>query len=165
MAGARTPCSSRPPMRSTRVSAATAEPPTSRRHAPPERSSSSSTVPSRSISTRPRTSSSPRAASGRSMSPDGAQGASAGAPGATARVEVAALEGIPEIEPGDDLPSLIGDALERTTGLLPLRPDDVIVVTQKVVSKAEGAIVDLTAVEPRAEAQEFAKRWDRDPRQ
>jgi coenzyme F420-0:L-glutamate ligase/coenzyme F420-1:gamma-L-glutamate ligase len=99
------------------------------------------------------------------MSPDGAAGASAGAPGGTGRVEVVALEGIPEIEPGDDLASLIGDALERTTGVLPLRSDDVIVVTQKVVSKAEGAIVDLTTVEPRAEAQEFAKRWDRDPRQ
>jgi len=38
-------------------------------------------------------------------------------------------------------------------------------VTQKVVSKAEGALVDLTTIEPRAEVVEFAKRWDRDPRQ
>jgi coenzyme F420-0:L-glutamate ligase/coenzyme F420-1:gamma-L-glutamate ligase len=38
-------------------------------------------------------------------------------------------------------------------------------VTQKIVSKAEGAIVDLTAIEPGAEAIEFAARWDRDPRQ
>jgi coenzyme F420-0:L-glutamate ligase/coenzyme F420-1:gamma-L-glutamate ligase len=41
----------------------------------------------------------------------------------------------------------------------------VLVVTQKVVSKAEGAVVDLTTVEPRPEAIEFAARWDRDPRQ
>ena len=42
--------------------------------------------------------------------------------------------------------------------VLPLRDDDVLVVTQKVVSKAEGAIVDLTTVEPRPEAVEFAER-------
>jgi coenzyme F420-0:L-glutamate ligase/coenzyme F420-1:gamma-L-glutamate ligase len=41
----------------------------------------------------------------------------------------------------------------------------VLIVTQKVVSKAEGAIVDLTTIEPRDEAVAFAKRWDRDPRQ
>jgi len=83
----------------------------------------------------------------------------------TSRIEVIALDGIPEIQPGDDLPGLIVDALSRTPGLLPLRDDDVLVVTQKVVSKAEGALVDLTAIEPRPEAVEFAARWDRDPRQ
>jgi coenzyme F420-0:L-glutamate ligase/coenzyme F420-1:gamma-L-glutamate ligase len=59
---------------------------------------------------------------------------------------------------------LIGDAL-AAAGVLPLRDDDVIVVTQKVVSKAEGAVVDLTTVVPRPEAVDFASRWDRDPRQ
>jgi len=81
------------------------------------------------------------------------------------RLEVIALEGIPEIAPGDDLPALIVSALERTDGALPPRDDDVLVVTQKVVSKAEGALVDLTTIEPRAEVVEFARRWDRDPRQ
>ena len=38
-------------------------------------------------------------------------------------------------------------------------------MTQKIVSKAEGAIVDLTRCEPRPEAIEFAERYDRDPRQ
>jgi len=85
--------------------------------------------------------------------------------GEEGRVEALALDGIPEVVPGDDLGRLIGDAVERTAGLLPLRPDDVIVVTQKVVSKAEGAVVDLTTVEPRPEAVAFAERWDRDPRQ
>ena len=75
------------------------------------------------------------------------------------------LEGIPEVEPGDDLGALLGDALERTGGALPLRPDDVLVITQKIVSKAEGAIVGLETVEPRPEAVEFAARWGRDPRQ
>lgn len=81
------------------------------------------------------------------------------------RVEAIALGGIPEIRSGDDLATAIGDALARTSGVLPLRPDDVIVVTQKVVSKAEGAVVDLETVTPRPEAVEFAERWDRDPRQ
>ena len=84
---------------------------------------------------------------------------------AEGRVEVVALLGVPEVHPGDELGSLLGDAIERTPGLLPLRTDDVLVVTQKVVSKAEGAIVDLTGVKPRPEAVAFAERWDRDARQ
>ncbi len=82
-----------------------------------------------------------------------------------AQVEVLALAGLPEIRPGDDLATLIGDALGTTPGALPLREDDVIVVTQKIVSKAEGAVVDLTTIEPRPQAVDFAARWDRDPRQ
>jgi coenzyme F420-0:L-glutamate ligase/coenzyme F420-1:gamma-L-glutamate ligase len=85
--------------------------------------------------------------------------------GEEGRVEALALDGIPEVVPGDDLGRLIGDAIERTAGLLPLRPDDVVVVTQKIVSKAEGAVVDLTTIEPGPEAVAFAERWDRDPRQ
>ena len=80
-------------------------------------------------------------------------------------VRVHALDGIPEIRVGDDLASQIGDAIDRSTGILPLTAEDVLVVTQKVVSKAEGAVVDLTTIEPRAEAIDFAARWDRDPRQ
>jgi coenzyme F420-0:L-glutamate ligase/coenzyme F420-1:gamma-L-glutamate ligase len=80
-------------------------------------------------------------------------------------VQVLALDGIPEIQVGDHLGSLIGDAIERTPGVPPLSERDVLVVTQKVVSKAEGAVVDLTTVEPRPEAIDFAARWDRDPRQ
>ena len=95
-----------------------------------------------------------------SADPEGSPTASSGG-----RVEIVGLDGIPEIRPGDDLGRILGDALERAPGLLPLRPVDVLVVTQKIVSKAEGAIVDLTTVEPRPEAVEFAKRWDRDARQ
>ena len=80
-------------------------------------------------------------------------------------LEAIALEGLPEIKPGDDLARLICDALGRTPGLLPLREDDVLVVTQKVVSKAEGAVVDLTEVTPGPEATEFAEAFDRDARQ
>ena len=83
----------------------------------------------------------------------------------TRRVEVVALDGIPEVHPGDDLASLVVAALRATAGANPVRDDDVLVVTQKVVSKAENAIVDLTAIEPRPEAVAFATRWDRDARQ
>ncbi len=47
------------------------------------------------------------------------------------------LEGIPEVRPGDDLAALLGDALERAGGL---ESGDVLVVSQKVVSKAEGRV-------------------------
>jgi coenzyme F420-0:L-glutamate ligase / coenzyme F420-1:gamma-L-glutamate ligase len=81
------------------------------------------------------------------------------------RVEILALAGLPEVREGDDLAALVGDALEATPGALPLREDDVLVVTQKVVSKAEGAVVDLRTVTPRPEAVAWAEAWDRDPRQ
>jgi len=81
------------------------------------------------------------------------------------RLSVIALDGIPEIHPGDDLPGLLIAALRSTPEVQPMAEDDVLVVTQKVVSKAEGAIVDLSAIEPRPEAIAFAERWDRDPRQ
>ncbi len=81
------------------------------------------------------------------------------------RLAVLALDGIPEIRPGDDLAVLLVRALSSVAGVLPLLEDDVLVVTQKVVSKAEGAVVDLTTIEPRPEAVAFAERWDRDARQ
>jgi coenzyme F420-0:L-glutamate ligase / coenzyme F420-1:gamma-L-glutamate ligase len=84
---------------------------------------------------------------------------------AESTIQVIALEGIPEIRDGDDLSARIGDAIDQTTGALPLRADDVLIVTQKVVSKAEGAVVDLTTVTPRQEAVAFARQFDRDPRQ
>ena len=81
------------------------------------------------------------------------------------RVEVIALAGLPEIRVGDDLERLIGDALAGTGGALPLRIGDVLVVTQKIVSKAEGAVADLRTVEPRPEAVAWAEAWGRDARQ
>jgi len=80
-------------------------------------------------------------------------------------IEVLGLDGIPEVRVRDDLAGLIGDAVERTAGALPLDDRDVLVVTQKVVSKAEGAIVDLTGIVPGSDALEFAERFDRDARQ
>jgi len=81
------------------------------------------------------------------------------------RVEIIALAGLPEVVEGDDLAAMIGDALEATADVLPLEPGDVLVVTQKIVSKAEGATVDLRTITPSPEAVEWAEAWARDPRQ
>lgn len=81
------------------------------------------------------------------------------------RVEIIALAGLPEIREGDDLAAMIGDALEAASGALPIRDGDVLVVTQKVVSKAEGAVADLRTVQPRPEAIAWAEAWGRDARQ
>ena len=69
---------------------------------------------------------------------------------------------LPEVQPDDDLAALIGDGLDRAG--LDLRDGDVLVVAQKVVSKAEGRTVDLATVEPRAEAVRLAEEVDKDPR-
>jgi coenzyme F420-0:L-glutamate ligase/coenzyme F420-1:gamma-L-glutamate ligase len=91
--------------------------------------------------------------------------ASGALPASPGHVSVLALDGIPEIVPGDDLAAALVTALRATPGALPLQDDDVLVVTQKVASKAENAIVDLASVTPGPEAVVFAERWDRDARQ
>jgi coenzyme F420-0:L-glutamate ligase/coenzyme F420-1:gamma-L-glutamate ligase len=84
------------------------------------------------------------------------------------RLLAVALPPLPEVRPGDDLGGLVVAAwrelIAREPDLAP-RADDVLVVTQKVVSKAEGRLVDLGSVEPRPEAVAFAERWGRDARQ
>ena len=81
----------------------------------------------------------------------------------TSRIELVALDGIPEVEPGDDLAALIVDAAASSG--IGLTDADVLVVTQKVVSKAEGRLVELASVEPSDFARAWAVRWNRDPRQ
>jgi coenzyme F420-0:L-glutamate ligase / coenzyme F420-1:gamma-L-glutamate ligase len=73
-----------------------------------------------------------------------------------------ALPGIPLIQPGDDLPAPIAKAAEADG--LALADDDIVVVAQKVVSKAEGRIVRLADVTPTPEAEELAGRTGRDAR-
>ena len=70
------------------------------------------------------------------------------------------IEGFPEVRPGDDLSALVSGALQRD-----LSPGDVLVVTHKIVSKAEGHLVDLRTVEPSALAKGYATRYGKDPRQ
>jgi coenzyme F420-0:L-glutamate ligase/coenzyme F420-1:gamma-L-glutamate ligase len=79
------------------------------------------------------------------------------------RIELIALDGIPEVHPGDDLAGLIAAAVSSSG--IGLQADDVVVVTQKVVSKAEGRIVELASVQPSELAQRWADRWEKDPRQ
>jgi len=84
------------------------------------------------------------------------------------RLTAMALPPLPDVRPGDDLAALLAEALREGAAADPEltpRAGDVLVVTQKIVSKAEGRIVDLRTVEPRPEAVAFAERWDRDARQ
>jgi coenzyme F420-0:L-glutamate ligase / coenzyme F420-1:gamma-L-glutamate ligase len=72
------------------------------------------------------------------------------------------LPGIPLIEPDDDLPAVLVAALAR----LAVEPDDgdVLVLAQKIVSKAEGRLVRLADVIPEAQAVELGRETDKDPR-
>lgn len=78
------------------------------------------------------------------------------------RVEAIALPGIPLVQPGDDLVRLLREALDRAR--LDPRPGDVLAVASKVVSRAEGRLVDLAAFEPSARARELAALTRHDPR-
>ena len=77
-------------------------------------------------------------------------------------VRVMAIDGIPEVAPGDDLGLLIADAL--TASEIVVEPSDIVVVTHKIVSKAEGQVVDLRTIQPSTLATTFGERWDKDPR-
>jgi coenzyme F420-0:L-glutamate ligase/coenzyme F420-1:gamma-L-glutamate ligase len=84
------------------------------------------------------------------------------------QIRAVALPALPEVRQGDDLAHLIADAwhaaIAEEPDLAP-KPGDVLIVTQKVVSKAEGCVIDLTTISPRPEAAEFGARWERDARQ
>jgi coenzyme F420-0:L-glutamate ligase / coenzyme F420-1:gamma-L-glutamate ligase len=93
-------------------------------------------------------------------------------------VRIWGLEGMPEINPGDNLCETILAALRQRSGTTDteaprrqvdssdawVRPGSILVVAQKVVSKAEGRLVDLETVRPSVQAQEWASRHDKDPR-
>jgi len=81
----------------------------------------------------------------------------------TSRIELIGLDGIPEVTPGADLATLIADAAAASD--VSLADADVLVVTQKVVSKAEGRLVELASVEPSDFARTWASQWGKDPRQ
>jgi len=72
-------------------------------------------------------------------------------------MEIVGVAGLPEIRPGDDLAALITAAGDIVDG-------DVVVVTSKIVSKAEGRIVELDDVTPSGFATDWATKWDKDPR-
>jgi coenzyme F420-0:L-glutamate ligase/coenzyme F420-1:gamma-L-glutamate ligase len=87
-------------------------------------------------------------------------------------INILGLEGIPEIEPGDDLCGLICKALDRSCGgeggararAHGVRPQTIFVVAQKIVSKAERRIVRLDGVIPSTKAKNWAARYQKDAR-
>jgi coenzyme F420-0:L-glutamate ligase/coenzyme F420-1:gamma-L-glutamate ligase len=78
------------------------------------------------------------------------------------RYEVIGIEGLPEIRVGDDLPRLIADAARAQQ--TPLGDADLLVVSQKIVSKTEGRVVRLGDITPSPETLEIATEIGRDPR-
>lgn len=77
------------------------------------------------------------------------------------RVEIIALPGIPLIKPGDDLARLIVDGVGAAG--LALQPGDILVITSKIVSKAEGRFLDLRTVTPSPRALEIAALTGKEP--
>jgi coenzyme F420-0:L-glutamate ligase/coenzyme F420-1:gamma-L-glutamate ligase len=67
------------------------------------------------------------------------------------------VAGIPEVTPGADLAELVGTAVDLIDG-------DVVLVTSKIVSKAEGCAVELADVTPSEFASRWGRQWDKDPR-
>lgn len=77
------------------------------------------------------------------------------------RLSLVGLPGIPAINPGDDLARIVVMAATNAGGIA---DGDVIVIAQKIVSKAEGRIVDLAGIDPSAGATELAQKTGKDPR-
>jgi coenzyme F420-0:L-glutamate ligase / coenzyme F420-1:gamma-L-glutamate ligase len=77
-------------------------------------------------------------------------------------LRIIGLPGIPIVTPGMDLAALIQQA--ATAASLPLQAGDILVVTQKVVSKAEGHLIVLQDITPSPLAESFARQWGKDPR-
>jgi coenzyme F420-0:L-glutamate ligase/coenzyme F420-1:gamma-L-glutamate ligase len=78
------------------------------------------------------------------------------------QLSLTALPGIPHIQPGDDITRLIVASLEA--GHLTLESGDILVITSKLVSKAEGRFVDLRTVRPSPRAEEVGRLTNKDPR-
>ena len=77
-------------------------------------------------------------------------------------IRVIAIEGLPEFTPGIDLAPLVLQAAQAQG--TPVEEGDIVVVTQKVISKIEGNLVDLSTITPSPLAQLWAETYDRDPR-
>jgi coenzyme F420-0:L-glutamate ligase/coenzyme F420-1:gamma-L-glutamate ligase len=77
-------------------------------------------------------------------------------------LRVVGITGLPEVTAGSDFVGLLLEGLARQD--LRLRDRDILVITQKVVSKSEGRLVRLSTVTPSSLAESFAQDGDRDPR-
>jgi len=78
------------------------------------------------------------------------------------RLEIVALSTLLEVQRGDDLSLLIGEAAAREEQAID--SSVVLAVAQKIVSKAEGAVVDLREIQPSGLAQSWASEWNKDAR-
>ena len=76
-------------------------------------------------------------------------------------LQIFGVPGLPEIVHGSDLAAMILDAASEAG--TPIADGDVVVVTSKIVSKAEGRTVELADVEPSPFAAAWSKVWDKDP--
>src|SRR5258707_14716309 len=77
-------------------------------------------------------------------------------------IELISIPDLPEIREGDDLARVIFAAARKARIIF--KNTDIVVVAQKVVSKAEGRIARLSTVEPSADAPQLAAKGGRDPR-
>ncbi|MCP4319627.1 MAG: coenzyme F420-0:L-glutamate ligase [Hyphomicrobiales bacterium] len=80
----------------------------------------------------------------------------------TKALTIEALDKVPMIVPGDDLATIVGDAL-KANGMT-LENGDIVVLAQKIVSKSEGRLVDLNTIVPGKRAVDLAHATDKDPR-
>lgn len=78
-------------------------------------------------------------------------------------IQILPVDGIPEVHACDPLTDLIADAV--ATSIDSLAEGDVVAVTHKIVSKAEGGLVDLRTIDPSQMATQFAAQWGKDARQ
>ncbi len=78
-------------------------------------------------------------------------------------IRIIPVDGIPEIRQGDHISDMIVDAI--ASSLATLAPGDVVAVTHKVISKAEGGLIDLKTIEPSPLALRYAAEWSKDARQ
>ncbi|HIJ09056.1 TPA: coenzyme F420-0:L-glutamate ligase [Candidatus Bathyarchaeota archaeon] len=77
-------------------------------------------------------------------------------------IEIFPIQNVPLIKRGDDLARIIVDsAIKQQT---PIEEKDILVVTHKIVSKAEGKVVNLEDVSPSEQAREIAQKTDKDPK-
>ena len=82
--------------------------------------------------------------------------------GVSSRLSVTAPSGIGQITQGDDLCAIVVDALAREGETL--AASNVIVLAQKIVSKAEGRLIDLAGIKPSDQARKLAGETEKDPR-
>jgi coenzyme F420-0:L-glutamate ligase / coenzyme F420-1:gamma-L-glutamate ligase len=81
----------------------------------------------------------------------------------TPEVQLIGLRDVPEVQQGTDVAAVVREALAAAGQTL--QDGDILVVTHKIVSKAEGQLVDMRTIEPSELARNFAATWGKDPRQ